>query len=113
MIRLQSQRILDYYDVPILSVAKDVASGHLYLCSFVNVTEEGVAYIATQVDGNQLDEIMFRKGKIAKIFQSADEVFTFRVNQASADILTAELLEEDVVPYLPSAAYYIDPIQDD
>lgn len=113
MIRLQSQRILDYYDVPILFVAKDVESEQLYVCSFVNFTEEGMLYIATHVDGDQLDEITARKGRIAKVFKRADKVFTFLVNQESTDIIEAVLLEEDVEPYLPSSAYYIDPIQED
>jgi len=113
MIRLQSQKILDYYDVPILFVAKDVESDQLYLCSFVNFTEEGIVYIAAQVDGNQLEEIMFRKGRVVEIFKRAVEVFTFQVNQESTDITTAVLLEEDVEPFLPSSAYYIDPVQED
>lgn len=40
MIRLQGQRVLDSYDVPILIIANDVESDQLYLCSFVNFTEE-------------------------------------------------------------------------
>ena len=42
MIRLQGQRVLDSYDVPILIIANDVESDQLYVCSFVNSTEEGL-----------------------------------------------------------------------
>ncbi len=110
MIRLQSQKILDYYDVPILFIAKDVEFDQLYVCSFVNFTEEGMVYIATHVDGDQLDAITLKKGRIAKVFKSADKVFTFLVNQESTDIIEAVLLEEDVEPFLPSSAYYIEPV---
>jgi hypothetical protein len=107
---LKTEEIYIYYDIPLVFSAKNVETGDIFMCLFVDESDSCIKYLGTQVSEQTLRDLECNKKDIRSVFESPGKKYCILFHDKSPDSSDrVEALEssEDITPFLPEEGLFI------
>jgi hypothetical protein len=105
--KLKTEKIYIYYDIPLVFSASSVESGDIFICLFADETGPYIKYLGAPVSKETLGELECNEKDVRSIFESPGKKYSILLPDRPDETLEAVESSEDITPYLPEEGLFI------